>query len=182
MRNTIQFISTIFLLFLIGCSIIDKENSVKVETRLDSILYNSFKEYRLYLDNNINEFGGDKKYSILVTKSISSDTLSFLFTCNESNDLSSIITDTLTNVYKIDNHFIFSKSQLFSNYTKINFEEVALRINKVAYKNYKQKGIKPFPEVLWDCAFLYLVIKDNEILRHEIRYFDTEPKMWKNNF
>jgi hypothetical protein len=135
---------------------------------------------------DVNKFGGDKNYTILALTSQSSDTVSYMMICNESNDLSSIIMKKLTTVHKIDNHFIFSKSQLFSNYSKIDFDKVALRIDKESYKTYKQKGKEPDLKTIWKCPFMYLVVKDNKILRKEIRFanygYSTKPKMWKNNF
>jgi hypothetical protein len=88
----------------------------------------------------------------------------------------------LSHVYKINKRFIFSESQLFTSYSQIDFKKIASRIDELAYKQYLLKGAIPAPKALWDCQSLYLVVKKNKILRNEIRYFSTEPKMWTDDF
>jgi hypothetical protein len=182
MRNLLLTISLIFIGFSSGCVNIDSKDTIRLKTGLDSIYYSSIKNYCFYLDTFINKFGGDKKYCVLIESCKSLDTLSYLITCNTNDDISTIIHDSLTYVFKVDNHFVFSKTVMFSNYYILDFDNVLMQMDKVAYDNYRQNGTKPMIKAMWDCAFLYLVVKDKKILRKEIRYFETEPKMWKNSF
>jgi hypothetical protein len=170
MVNFIYTILIFFCLILYGCVNIDSKDTIILESKIDSIIYANVKDYCYYLDTTISKYGGDKSYSILIEFHKSFDTLSYLITCNKSNDISRIISNSLIEVYKIDNHFVFSKTKLFSDYWKLDIDKVLKRMDNDAYTSYIKKGIKPVMRWIWDCESLYLVIKKDSILSNEIKY------------
>lgn len=112
----------------------------------------------------------------------SNDSLSYLITCNTFDDISAIVRDTLSNIYIINKHYVFSKTEIFKNHNKIDFDHVMNIMDPLSYKNYKTTGKVPFMKVIWDCKSFYLVIKNNKVLRKELRFISGEPAMWKNTF
>ena len=177
MRHLLKIV--LLITFFSSCSSnLEKRNTVKLETDTDSIFYNSINDYIRYLSSLRN-----REFAVIIKNCKSSDTLSYLITCEKNDEISTIIHDSLSSVYKIENHFIFSQSPLFSNFKKIELENVLLKFDRKTYNNYKQKGIdQGLQKVMWDCKFLYLVLIGNKVARKELRFFDTEPVMWKNCF
>lgn len=137
---------------------------------MDSVVYHGIKVYCHYMDSC-----QGKKYNLSIDIFKSNDTISYMISCLDDRDISSILWDSLTKyVYNIDNHYVFSKFPAFSIKLKSNVDEILGLIDKKAYDNYKQSGVIPMYKSIWDCKSLFMRINKERIISEEIRFPDSQ--------
>lgn len=166
-----------FLTTLICCKNLADNQRENIETKRDSIIQDCLKEYFDYLNKE-----GNREFSVITYSYENQDTISFLITCNILNDITLILADSMKFVYTIKGHYVFTKEDFFSSLQKIDFNSTLRKLDPETYKRIQEKVEPGLPKIHWDCKFLYLVLKNDKVLRKEIRFFDTKPEMWKNNF
>jgi hypothetical protein len=168
----------IFTAHLFSCSDNGIHSPQTLQNFQDSILFQSIKTYYDYLDSEISE---DNNYAIYIESYRSSDTISFLINCNESDEIYTIMIHNFKHVYQIGNHNVFSKEKIFSFEGNQCIDSALKSMNKEDYEYYIQNGTTPHPPAIWDCKFLYLVINKHDVIRNEIRFYDSS-QMFKNDF